>query len=102
MMYLVWLVTVDLSGPKKVKPRTGYGYLQQVSASVQDFGKPCPVKMPDGVLVLMVCGREGGTSVIKLPERDDIADRLMSERLALSARRYMRDIRLAAVIDVRV
>jgi peptidyl-prolyl cis-trans isomerase SurA len=61
-----------------------------------------PVKMPGGVLVLMVCGREGGTSVIKLPERDDIADRLMSERMALSARRYMRDIRLAAVIDVRV
>lgn len=61
-----------------------------------------PVKMPDGVLVLMVCGREGGTSVIKLPERDDISDRLMSERMALSARRYMRDIRLAAVIDVRV
>ena len=61
-----------------------------------------PVKMPDGVLVLMVCGREGGTSVIKLPERDDISDQLMSERMALSARRYMRDIRLAAVIDVRV
>lgn len=60
-----------------------------------------PVKMPDGVLVLMVCGRDGGTSVIKLPERDDIADRLMRERLALSARRYMRDIRLSAVIDVR-
>ncbi|MFT7572297.1 MAG: peptidyl-prolyl cis-trans isomerase SurA [Paracoccaceae bacterium] len=60
-----------------------------------------PVKMPDGVLVLMVCSRDGGTSVIKLPERDDIADRLMRDRLALSARRYMRDIRLSAVIDVR-
>tara|TARA_R110002110_G_scaffold80591_4_gene209853 strand:- start:3103 stop:4398 length:1296 start_codon:yes stop_codon:yes gene_type:complete len=61
-----------------------------------------PVKMPDGVLVLMVCDREGGTSVIKLPDRDTIADRLMRDRLALSSRRYMRDIRLSAVIDVRV
>lgn len=61
-----------------------------------------PVKMPDGVLVLMVCGRDGGTSVIKLPARDAIADRIMRDRIALSTRRYMRDIRLSAVIDVRV
>ena len=60
-----------------------------------------PVKTPGGVLVLMVCGREGGGGEIKLPERDDIADRLMQDRMSLSARRYMRDIRLAAVIDIR-
>lgn len=60
-----------------------------------------PVKMPGGVLVLMVCGREGGEVTIKLPERDAIADRLMRDRVALSARRYMRDIRLSAVIDIR-
>ena len=61
-----------------------------------------PLKMPDGVMVLMVCNRDGGTSVIKLPKRDEIADRLMNERMSLGARRYMRDIRLSAVIDVRV
>jgi peptidyl-prolyl cis-trans isomerase SurA len=60
-----------------------------------------PVKMPSGVLVLMVCGREGGGSTIKLPKRDAIADKLMRDRVALSARRYMRDIRLSAVIDIR-
>jgi peptidyl-prolyl cis-trans isomerase SurA len=61
-----------------------------------------PLKMPNGVMVLMVCNRDGGTSVIKLPKRDEIADRLMNERISLGARRYMRDIRLSAVIDVRV
>jgi peptidyl-prolyl cis-trans isomerase SurA len=61
-----------------------------------------PIKMPGGVMVLMVCGREGGGGEIKLPERNAIADRLMEERMALSARRYMRDIRLSAVIDIRV
>ena len=61
-----------------------------------------PVKMPGGVLVLMVCNREGGKGEIKLPERDTIADKLMQERLALMARRYLRDIRLSAVIDIRV
>jgi peptidyl-prolyl cis-trans isomerase SurA len=90
-------------------PSLGKFALKDLSPAIRNVVKDVkagkisdPVKMPDGVLVLMVCGREGGTSVIKLPERDDIADRLMSERLALSARRYMRDIRLAAVIDVRV
>jgi len=60
-----------------------------------------PIKMPEGVLVLMVCSREGGGGVIKLPERDAIADQIMRDRLALGARRYMRDIRLSAVIDIR-
>ena len=60
-----------------------------------------PIKMPGGVMVLMVCAREGGDGEIKLPERDAIADRLMQERISLSARRYMRDIRLSAVIDIR-
>ena len=61
-----------------------------------------PIKMPSGVLVLMVCSREGDKSGIKLPERDAIADRLMQERLSLMSRRYLRDIRLSAVIDIRV
>ena len=61
-----------------------------------------PVRMPNGVLVLMVCSREGGKSGIKMPERDAIADRLMQERLSLMSRRYLRDIRLSAVIDIRV
>ena len=52
--------------------------------------------------MLMVCSREGDKSGIKLPERDAIADRLMQERLSLMSRRYLRDIRLSAVIDIRV
>ena len=61
-----------------------------------------PVKMPNGVMLLMVCSREGGERKINLPDRDEVTDRLMRDRLALMARRYMRDIRLAAVIDIRV
>lgn len=90
-------------------PKLGTFALKDLSPAIRTVVKDVkagqisdPVKMPDGVLVLMVCGREGGTSVIKLPERDAIADRLMRDRMALSARRYMRDIRLSAVIDVRV
>jgi peptidyl-prolyl cis-trans isomerase SurA len=90
-------------------PSLGKFALKDLSPAIREVVKDVPagkvsdpVKMPDGVMLLMVCNRDGGTSVIKLPDRDEIADRLMNERMSLGARRYMRDIRLAAVIDVRV
>ena len=90
-------------------PSLGKFALKDLSPAIRQVVKDIPagkisdpLKMPDGVMVLMVCNRDGGTSVIKLPKRDEIADRLMNERMSLGARRYMRDIRLSAVIDVRV
>ena len=90
-------------------PTLGKFALKDLSPAIRQVVKDIPagkisdpLKMPDGVMVLMVCNRDGGTSVIKLPKRDEIADRLMNERMSLGARRYMRDIRLSAVIDVRV
>ena len=89
-------------------PSLGKFALKDLSPAIRQVVKDIPagkisdpLKMPDGVMVLMVCNRDGGTSVIKLPKRDEIADRLMNERMSLGARRYMRDIRLSAVIDVR-
>ena len=90
-------------------PSLGKFALKDLSPAIRQVVKDIPagkisdpLKMPDGVMVLMVCNRDGGTSVIKLPKRDEIADRLMNERISLGASRYMRDIRLSAVIDVRV
>ena len=90
-------------------PSLGKFALKDLSPAIRQVVKDIPagkisdpLKMPDGVMVFMVCNRDGGTSVIKLPKRDEIADRLMNERMSLGARRYMRDIRLSAVIDVRV
>ncbi|MEE2661745.1 MAG: peptidylprolyl isomerase [Pseudomonadota bacterium] len=61
-----------------------------------------PIQMPHGILVLMVCERGGGQKKRNLPSRKLIADRLRRDRLTLMIRRYMRDIRLSAVIDIRV
>ncbi|MEC8461821.1 MAG: peptidylprolyl isomerase, partial [Pseudomonadota bacterium] len=61
-----------------------------------------PVKMPSGILLLMVCGREGGKGQLELPKRNIIAERIIQQRLSMMARRYLRDIRLSAVIDIRV
>lgn len=61
-----------------------------------------PVRLPNGVLLLMVCKRTGGGAKIKLPSREEVADQLLQQRISLMARRYLRDLRLAAVVDVRI
>ena len=58
-----------------------------------------PTRLNPGILVIMVCTREDKGS--NLPSRDDIADGLMRERLDLAARRYLRDLRRIAVVDIR-
>jgi peptidyl-prolyl cis-trans isomerase SurA len=59
-----------------------------------------PVRNPNGYAVLMVCSRkevEDG-----LPSRAEILDRLQRNRLGILTRRYLRDLRAAAVVDLRV
>lgn len=57
-----------------------------------------PIRSPVGIQVVMVCER----SELAGPPRDDIRDALLRERVDLRARRYLRDLRRAAFIDVRV
>ena len=90
-------------------PNLGKFALRELSSVIRNIVKKVPVggisepvQMADGIMLLMVCNREGATKKIVLPDRDTIAKRILRRRLALMARRYMRDIRLAAVIDIRV
>jgi peptidyl-prolyl cis-trans isomerase SurA len=59
-----------------------------------------PLQGPSGIHLLMVCGRRNpeGTT----PERQQIAKRLEEERIDRLARRYLRDLRKQAFIDVRM
>jgi peptidyl-prolyl cis-trans isomerase SurA len=59
-----------------------------------------PVRMPGGFLLLMVCERN--EPKVKLPSRNEINDRLTRQRLDMMSRRYLRDVRNRAVVDVRV
>jgi hypothetical protein len=113
MMYLVWLVTVDLDGPKKIKPRTGYGYLQHVSASVQDFGHPCPVKMPDGRAMVLLAKvykslkmHYGDAVAHKLAVSTDMVRLLLLcprfDRTAHDGRMLRAAVVLAAIMGLRV
>jgi len=58
-----------------------------------------PLRGPNGVMMLMVCDREAQT--MDLPSRDQIRERLFREKLDLLARRYLRDLRSAAFLDIR-
>jgi peptidyl-prolyl cis-trans isomerase SurA len=58
-----------------------------------------PVREPDGVAIYMVCAREEPPST--LPSREEIETQLRNERVSNLARRFMRDLRNAAVVDVR-
>ncbi len=119
----------------------------QFAAASLPIGRPSdPVRLPVGVIVLMVCQREGGEPVSPaavatapappppprpapppapvaqaapmpeppepqqpamegpdgLPTREAIANRMVEEKFDVFARRYMRELRQSAFIDMRM
>jgi len=73
---------------------------RQVQSAVQTLpiGQPSdPVSIRDGVTVLVVCERtDNGV------DRDAIREQLVNQQLDLLARRYMRDLRRNANVDIRI
>lgn len=60
-----------------------------------------PIVQKNGVGVIMVCDK-AAPSAPTLPTREEAAETLMRQRLDTLARRYMRDLRRTAFVDVRV
>jgi peptidyl-prolyl cis-trans isomerase SurA len=61
-----------------------------------------PIVQKNGVGVIMMCEKAAAPSAPTVPSRDDIGETLMRQRLDTLARRYMRDLRRTAFVDVRV
>lgn len=67
-----------------------------------------PLQGPGGVHLLMVCDRRGGeapetgNTIASEEDRQRIAEQLERERLDRLARRYLRDLRKQAFIDIRI
>jgi peptidyl-prolyl cis-trans isomerase SurA len=59
-----------------------------------------PIVQKNGVGVIMVCEKAAPNAT--LPTRDEIADQLARQRAENLARRYLRDLRRTAFVDVRV
>jgi peptidyl-prolyl cis-trans isomerase SurA len=82
--------------------------LSQIAPSMRNFvlglgiGKPSqPIMQKNGVGVIMVCGKSAPQSTTP-PTREEVENTLMHQRLDTLARRYLRDLRQAAYVDVRV
>jgi peptidyl-prolyl cis-trans isomerase SurA len=61
-----------------------------------------PIVQKNGVGVIMMCEKAAASSAPTVPSRDEIGETLMRQRLETLARRYMRDLRRTAFVDVRV
>jgi peptidyl-prolyl cis-trans isomerase SurA len=59
-----------------------------------------PLQGPAGVHLIIVCDRRG--AVQSAPQRDEIAERLEAEQIDRLARRYLRDLRTQAFVDIRL
>jgi peptidyl-prolyl cis-trans isomerase SurA len=65
-----------------------------------EVGQPSqPIVQKNGVGVIMVCEKTSSSST--LPSREEVADRLARQRAENLARRYLRDLRRTAFVDVR-
>lgn len=72
---------------------------QRLLAPLSEGQVSQPLEVPEGIEVLMMCRRSG---VAALPSADLIRRRIENERLDMLTQRYLRDLRRAAFIDVRM
>jgi len=72
---------------------------QQVARSAEINSVSAPVRTPLGLHLLAVCGRRvGGADV---PAYREVESRLQNQNLAMLARRYIRDLRADALIEIK-
>lgn len=72
---------------------------QQVARSAEVGSISTPVRTPLGVHLLAVCGRRAGG--IEAPDARAVENQLFRQNLATLARRYMRDLREDALIEMK-
>jgi peptidyl-prolyl cis-trans isomerase SurA len=83
-------------------------HLSQIAPAMRSFvlglgiGKASqPILQKNGVGVIMVCGKSTAAPNAP-PTRTEVANQLVRQRLDILARQYLRDLRQAAYVDVRV
>ena len=61
-------------------------------------GTAGPFRVAEGLQVVVMCGKSGGGG---LPTRETISQQLLLQKLEAASRRYMRDLRRQAMIDIK-
>lgn len=72
---------------------------QQVARSAEVNTVSSPVRTPLGIHLLAVCGRRVGG--VDVPSYQEVEARLRNQNLAMLARRYIRDLRADALIEMK-
>jgi peptidyl-prolyl cis-trans isomerase SurA len=73
--------------------------LRDVVSELEIGKASAPQPISGGILVLMVCGREGDKA--PTADRKSVRRMLTNQRMALAARQYLRDLRRDAFVDIR-
>jgi peptidyl-prolyl cis-trans isomerase SurA len=73
--------------------------LRALVAPLPPGGATRPIRTTEGILVLMVCERQEDADGDE--QRAQIERRLRDQRLAATSRRQLRDLRRAALLDIR-
>lgn len=85
--------------PGEVRLETQNPELRQILASVPAGRTTRPLIAPDGVALIMVCGKR--TENLAAPNPEAITETILRERVDLLSRQMMRDLRRRAEIDFR-
>jgi peptidyl-prolyl cis-trans isomerase SurA len=73
---------------------------QELLAQLPEGQASKPLNIGNGAAVVMLCSRKKPQS--EIPTREQLVDNLTRQRLDTLARRYLRDIRRTAYVDMRV
>jgi len=99
--------TREVRSPRPAK--LGDYQLKDLAPQLRDLiaplkvGEPSqPLSMQDGVLLVMVCARDEPNTNANAPDREQMENMLMNERLGMLARRHLRDLRLSSIVDLRI
>lgn len=93
---------------------SGSGYIGEIAA--KDLSKTIkeaienlpigkvskPIAVGDNKMVMMVCNKQNAGKMYSIPSKEAITNQLREQRLEMHARRYLRDLRREAIIDIRL
>lgn len=91
-------VNIEATGPLKASQLSKQ--LQEQVIDIPEGSVSAPIDDPKGIKLVMMCKREDIPA--PLPNRDLVRHQIEDERTEMMARRYMRDLRRSAFIDIRL
>jgi peptidyl-prolyl cis-trans isomerase SurA len=90
--------TPQPDSPAQFKLNDLNAQLRSIASTIEVGTASEPIRQPSGIQVLMVCDRQENAGA----DRDEIRETLLRERVGMLSRRYLRDLRRAAFVDLRV